>query len=72
MATLKQVTEAEKQLARKVGKIPKAPKKPKRSASITVLENYTNRHNAWADKIKAMASLARQKEALLKQIFKFA
>jgi hypothetical protein len=66
---LKKVTEEAKRDARKVGKLPKAPKKPKQSASVTTLENYVARHNAYVEKINAMAAKYRKAGALKKQIF---
>ena len=66
---LKTVSESTKALARKTGKIPAAPKKPKRNAGVTALENYIKRHNAWVDRIAAMAERAKKKEALKKQVF---
>lgn len=67
MALLK-VSESDKSLARKVGKLPKAPRKPKQSASLKVMENYIARNNAYVKKIKDMAAKSRKKEALKKQI----
>jgi len=67
---MKTVSEAEKAAARKAGKLPKAPKKPKRTASVAALEAYAARHDAWCDKIKAMAAKAKKREGLVKQIFK--
>lgn len=69
MAALLKVSESEKSLARKAGKLPKAPKKPKRNASLTVLDNYITRHNDYVKKIKDRAAKSRRKEAVLKQIF---
>jgi hypothetical protein len=65
---LQKISESDKQLARKVGKLPKAPRKPRQSASVTVMENYIARHNHYVKKIKDMAARARKKEALKKQI----
>lgn len=65
---LKKVSEEDKRVARKIGKLPKAPRKPKQSASLNTMQNYIRRHNAYVDKIKRMATDARKKEALKKQI----
>lgn len=65
---LQKISESDKQLARKVGKLPKAPRKPRQSASLTTMENYIARHNNYVKKIKEMASKARKKEQLKKQI----
>jgi len=66
---LKKVSEQAKSDARKVGKLPKAPKKPKQSASLTTLENYVARHNAYVDKVNAMAAKYRKSSAIKKKIF---
>ena len=65
---LKKLSEETKRMARKSGKLPKAPKKPKQSASLTVMQNFMARYNAYVDKVNGMASDARKKEALKKQI----
>jgi hypothetical protein len=66
---MKTISESTKALARKAGKLPKAPKKPKQSASLATLENFKSRQAAYAKKITDMASKARKKESLKKQIF---
>lgn len=66
---LQKVSESDKAMARKVGKLPKAPRKPKQSSSDTVLQNFISRNNNYVKKIKDMASRARKKESLKKQIF---
>jgi len=69
MAELKKISEATKAQARKAGRIPKAPKKPKRSANVGALQAYIERHNAWCDKINALANSQRTREALRKKVF---
>ncbi len=69
MSTLHKVSEADKAQARKTGKLPKAPKKPKKGSSVTTLERYVDRHNAYVKKIKDMAHKASKKATLSKQIF---
>lgn len=66
---MKQLSEATKALARKMGKLPKAPKKPKQSASLTTLEAYERRHDAYVNKVNQMAANARKKESMKKKIF---
>jgi hypothetical protein len=66
---MKKVTDKAKAEARKAGKLPKAPRKPKQNASITALEGYKRRHDAYVSKINEMAGKARKKETLKKQIF---
>jgi len=66
---MKVVSEETKRIARKAGKLPKAPKKPKQSASLSALESYKARHDAWVKKIADMAARARKKETLKKSIF---
>jgi hypothetical protein len=66
---MKTVSEKTKSEARKVGKLPKAPRKPKQSASVTALESYKRRFDAYAKKLSDMAAKARKKESLKKQIF---
>jgi len=66
---MKKVSEATKAEARKAGKLPKAPKKPKQSASVTTLENYKRKYDAYTRKISELAAKARKKESLKKQIF---
>jgi hypothetical protein len=66
---MKTVSEKIKSEARKAGKLPKAPRKPKQSASVTALESYKRRFDAYARKLSEMASKARKKESLKKQIF---
>lgn len=65
---LQKISESDKQLARKVGKLPKAPRKPRQSASVTTMENFIARHNAYVKKVKDMAARARKRESLKKQI----
>lgn len=69
MSTLKKVSESAKAEARKVGKLPKPPKKPKRSASVATLERYVERHNAYVDKVNAMAAKYKKSGTLKKAIF---
>jgi hypothetical protein len=66
---MKAISESTKALAKKAGKLPKAPKKPKANASLTSLEGYKTRHAAYVKKINELASKARKKESLKKQIF---
>jgi hypothetical protein len=67
--SLKKLSEATKSEARKAGKLPKAPKKPKQSASLSALNNYVTRHNAYVDKVQAMAAKYRKAASLKKSIF---
>lgn len=67
--SIKKLSEATKAEARKAGKLPKAPKKPKQSASLTTLENYVARHNAYVDKVQGMAAKYRKAASMKKQIF---
>jgi hypothetical protein len=67
--SLKKLSESTKAEARKAGKLPKAPKKPKQSASLMALENYIARHNAYCDKVSAMAAKYRKAASIKKQIF---
>jgi hypothetical protein len=67
--SLKKLSESTKAEARKAGKLPKAPKKPKQSASLMALTNYMDRHNAYCDKVNAMAAKYRKAASLKKQIF---
>jgi uncharacterized FlgJ-related protein len=69
MSTLKKLSEAVKAEARKAGKLPKAPKKPKQSATLKTLEAYVTRHNAYVDKVQAMAAKYRKASALKKTVF---
>ena len=66
---MKAISESTKALARKAGKLPKAPKKPKQSATLNSLAGYLTRHAAYIKKINDLASKARKKESLKKQIF---
>lgn len=66
---MKAISEATKAIARKAGKLPKAPKKPKQNATLKSLEGYKTRHAAYCKKIADLASKARKKESLKKQIF---
>jgi hypothetical protein len=66
---MKTVSEKIKAEAKKAGKLPKAPKKPKQSASVTTLENYKRKHDAYVKKVSDLAAKARKKETLKKQIF---
>lgn len=66
---MKAISETTKSLAKKAGKLPKAPKKPKMNASLSALENYKVKHAAYVKKIADLASKARKKESLKKQIF---
>ena len=66
---MKTVSEKTKAEARKAGKLPKTPRKPKQSASLTALESYKRRHDAYVKKVSEMAAKARKKVSLLKQIF---
>lgn len=66
---MKTVSEKIKSEARKTGKLPKAPRKPKKSASVSALESYKRRHDAYVKKLSDMAAKARKKVSLLKQIF---
>jgi hypothetical protein len=66
---MKTVSEKTKSEARKAGKLPKAPRKPKQSASVTALESYKRRYDAYCKKLSDMAGKARKKESLKKQIF---
>jgi hypothetical protein len=67
--SLKKLSESTKAEARKAGKLPVAPKKPKQGASLSVLENYIVRHNAYVDKVNAMAAKYRKASSIKKQIF---
>lgn len=67
--SLKKVDESKKALARKIGKLPKAPKKPKKSATLTAMENYVSRYNAYVDKINDMANRANKLRTMKKSIF---
>lgn len=67
--SLKKLSETSKAEARKVGKLPKAPKKPKQSASLTTLNNYIVKHNAYVDKVNAMAAEYRKAATIKKAIF---
>jgi hypothetical protein len=69
MSTLKSLSETTKADARRAGKLPKAPKKPKQSATVRALENYVIRHNAYVDKINAMAAKYKRAGTLKKAIF---
>jgi hypothetical protein len=69
MSTLKSLSEATKAEARKAGRLPKAPKKPKQSASVSALESYVVRYNAYVDKIQAMATKHKRANTLKKAIF---
>lgn len=73
MASLKKLSEAEKDKARKAGGLTKPPKKPKKSASVTALANYVTRHNAWVDRMRKKgtekAKKTSAKEALKKAIW---
>jgi hypothetical protein len=66
---LKKVSEATKAEARKAGKLPKAPKKPKQGASLATLEAYMVKHNAYIDKVNALAAKYRKASSIKKQIF---
>ena len=66
---MKTVNEKIKSEARKSGKLPKAPRKPKKNASVTALESYKRRHDAYVKKLSEMATKARKKVSLIKQIF---
>jgi hypothetical protein len=65
---LNKVSETDKAMARKAGKLPKAPRKPKQTASLATMENFIRRYNAYVSKVKDMAAKARKREALKKQI----
>lgn len=67
--SLKKLSETTKAEARKAGKLPKAPKKPKQSASLSTLNNYVIKHNAYVDKVNAMAAEYRKAASLKKAIF---
>ena len=67
--SLKKLSETTKAEARKAGKLPKAPKKPKQSATLKTLEAYITRHNAYVDKVTAMAAKYRKSHTLKKTIF---
>jgi hypothetical protein len=67
--SLKSVSAETMRKAAAFGKVPKPPKKPKKSASITTLENYIARHNAWAKRVHDMASQGAKEASLRKTIF---
>lgn len=66
---MKTVSEKTKSEARKTGKLPKAPRKPKKSASLSALEGYKRRYDAYVKKIEEMARKARQKDILIRQVW---
>jgi len=67
---MKKFTAEELRKARKSGFRKKAPKKPKTSASVSTLESYVSRFNAYVDEMKAKAKETDKKDKLLKEIKK--
>lgn len=62
MAAIKTITPDQLRKAKKAGFKKKKPKKPKASASLTVLENWVSRYNAWIDDAKNKIKEADRKE----------
>lgn len=63
MAAIKKLSAAELSAARKAGFKRKKPKKPRAGASLSALENFVVKYNAWIDAARDKMKARREKEA---------